>query len=360
VRDVVDAGLLARAVEDVARALGGVDRLIAVSAPLDVQLGQVREHLGIAGVNATQARALRDSSRTRDALEELGIRCTRHVIARSAADARAAAHELGFPLLVSLTDCAFEALPYHVSSRGQLGRVLAFLGPGPDRAVTIEEQVSGLHHTLAMACERGRLVWDAHVRYWPAPVHHLERAWMQWTAVLPRQRHDADTEKIRPLARAALQALGMDGGISHVHWVHGERGPVFSGITSGSFSPRVLPLGSYAHDIDFHDVWACSAVFQKFPSLERAYAAGAVFVRSNGLARSGESGGAGRITAIRGLDRVYDELGHLVVETNLPRPHRAHATNIHGESYMIVRHPDTERVENALEQIMDMIEIEVA
>jgi hypothetical protein len=361
VRDIVDAGLLARAVEDVARALGGVDRLIAASAPLEVQLGQVRDHLGIAGMNATQARALRDSSRTRDALEHLGIRCTRHIIARSAADARAAAHELGFPLLVSLTDCAVEALPYCVQSRGQLGRVLAFLGPGPERAVTIEEQISGLHHTLAMACERGRLVWDAHVRYWPAPVHRLERSWMQWTAVLPRERRDADTEHIRPLARAALQALGLDRGLCHVHWVHGERGPVFSGITSGPFGPRILPLGTYAHDIEFHDVWACSAVFDSVPVLERAYAAGAVFVRGNSLqARSGESGGAGRITAIRGLDRVYDELGHLVVETNLPRPDRAEAGNVRGESYLIVRHPDTETVENALEQIMDMVEIEVA
>jgi hypothetical protein len=212
-----------------------------------------------------------------------------------------------------------------------------------------------------MACVRGRPVWDAHVRYWPAPVHRLERSWMQWSAVLPRQRHDADTENIRPLARAALQTLGLDGGISHVHWVHGERGPVFSGITSGPFGPRLLPLGTYAHDIEFHDVWAYSAVFEGFPSLERPYAAGAVFVRGNGLqGRSGESGGAGRITAIRGLDRVYDELGHLVVETNLPGPHRAGAANIHGESYMMIRHPDTEKVENALEQIMDMVEIEVA
>src|SRR5690606_20529780 len=93
VHDVLDAGALARAVVDVGRALGGIDRLITASASLEVQLGQVRDHLGITGMSEAQARALHDPGRIEGALEHLGIACARRVIARSAEEARAAAHQ---------------------------------------------------------------------------------------------------------------------------------------------------------------------------------------------------------------------------------------------------------------------------
>jgi len=98
--DPLDAGQIAAAVEGLSAQLGPVRRLLAVLEQLQVPLAQVREHLGIPGIDAATAHNFRDKAQMKTVLRAAGVPCARHRLAGSAADAAGFAAEVGFPLVV--------------------------------------------------------------------------------------------------------------------------------------------------------------------------------------------------------------------------------------------------------------------
>ena len=77
-----------------------MQRLLAVLEQLQVPLAQVREHLGIAGMDAATARNFRDKAQMKSVLRAAGVPCARYRLADSAAAAAGFAAEVGFPLVV--------------------------------------------------------------------------------------------------------------------------------------------------------------------------------------------------------------------------------------------------------------------
>ncbi|HSG47314.1 MAG TPA: hypothetical protein VLA43_05775, partial [Longimicrobiales bacterium] len=69
--------------------------------------------------------------------------------------------------------------------------------------------------------------------------------------------------------------------------------------------------------------------------------------------------GEGRVQAIRGLERVAGELGSLVVEAQIPKVGQAASGTYEGEGSVIVRHPDTDAVKDALWKIITRIRVEL-
>ena len=65
-----------------------------------------------------------------------------------------------------------------------------------------------------------------------------------------------------------------------------------------------------------------------------------------------------RITAVRGLERAQAAVGPLVVEVKLPRMGQARSSSYEGEGYVIVRHPRTEVVQEALQTIVTQVRVE--
>ena len=61
--DPLDPGQIAAAVQGLGRQLGTVERLLAVLEQLQVPLAQVREHLGIGGMDPVTANNFRDKDR---------------------------------------------------------------------------------------------------------------------------------------------------------------------------------------------------------------------------------------------------------------------------------------------------------
>ena len=80
--------------------LGPVQRLLAVLEQLQVPLAQVREHLGIPGMDVVTAGNFRDKAQMKTVLRAAGVPCARHRLARSATDAADFARLAGFPLVV--------------------------------------------------------------------------------------------------------------------------------------------------------------------------------------------------------------------------------------------------------------------
>ena len=72
------------------------------------------------------------------------------------------------------------------------------------------------------------------------------------------------------------------------------------------------------------------------------YAAGAVYLRGQGF---------GRRAALHGLEQAQEELGSLVVEAKLPEIGQLQGDSYEGVGFIIVRHPETAVVEDALSRL---------
>jgi hypothetical protein len=110
-------------------------------------------------------------------------------------------------------------------------------------------------------------------------------------------------------------------------------------------------LLSYAHDIDFYKAWPRLVVFGEFDAPPRHYAAGAAYIRGQGR---------GRVRAIHGLDEAQQRFGDIVVEAKLPREGQPPSDSYEGDGYVIIRHPETSVVEDALAEIVKLIRVELA
>jgi hypothetical protein len=62
---------------------------------------------------------------------------------------------------------------------------------------------------------------------------------------------------------------------------------------------------------------------------------------------------------VHGLEEVQRRVGHLVVESRLPRPGQPAGADYLGEGYVMVRDPDTGVVRDALREIITGLRVEI-
>lgn len=363
VADGLDVKQLAVATAAVGKQLGGIDRLLGTLEQLQIQLGQLRDHFGVAGMGEAASRNFRDKARMKDALRGAGVPCARHRLLTSVAEGWVFAREVGFPMIIKPPDAAAAKGTHRVTDAQGLQAVLNAVRPSPDRPAVAEEFVTGRERSFETVTIRGRAVWDSSTRYDPAPLHVLENPWIQWTVLLPREVETPDTQAVRPYARAALEALGMGTGISHMEWFRRDRaiagsdaGPVaISEVGARPPGAQIMTINSYAHDTDFYRLWARLVVHEMFDAPTRRFAAGAAFFRGQG----GSPTGARRVVAVHGVEQAQRELGALVVEAKLPQIGQVKAESYEGEGYAILRHPDTGVVEKALQRLVTLVRVEL-
>ena len=124
----------------------------------------------------------------------------------------------------------------------------------------------------------------------------------------------------------------------------------FSEVGARPPGARFVNLISWAHDFDLFAEWAGLMVHGNFTPRPRPYAAGAAYLRGQGR---------GRVARIHGLEEVARELGTMVVEAQLPQVGQPSSGTYEGEGYVIVRHPETEAVRDALARIVSSIRVEL-
>jgi hypothetical protein len=153
------------------------------------------------------------------------------------------------------------------------------------------------------------------------------------------------------VAGRALEALGMTTGLSHMEWFRRPDGSVaISEVAARPPGARFVNLISWAHDFDLFKAWAEAVVYGRFTPRPRRFAAGAAFLRGQGK---------GRVKAVRGLEEVSRELSSLVVEARMPREAQLPTGGYEGEGYVIVRHPETAVVKDALKKIVTRVRVEL-
>jgi biotin carboxylase len=279
------------------------------------------------------------------------VPCARHALARSSQQAVAAAHEIGYPLVVKPPAGAGSVATYRVESDQQLRSILAMNHPSDAQPILLEEFIVGDEHSLETISIDGVAVWHSLTHYGPTPLDVVRNPWIQWCVLLPREIDDPRYDDIKRAAAAALRALGMQTGLSHMEWFRRRDGTVAIGEV-GARPPgaQITTLVSRANDIDFLAAWARVMIFGDFTAPVRKFAVGAAFLRGQG---------SGQVRNVHGLDAVAAEVGSLVCDYRIPRVGQMSADTYEGEGYIIIRHPETAVVENALKRIVSLVRVEL-
>jgi hypothetical protein len=170
--------------------------------------------------------------------------------------------------------------------------------------------------------------------------------------ILPREIDDPCYDDIRKVGREALASLGMRTGLSHMEWFRRPDGSIaISEVAARPPGVNIMPLINRANDIDFYTGWARLMIFGEFsPPAKRKYAAGCAFLRGIG---------DGRVKAVHGLREVLGALGEVVTDVKAPQLGQPKAISYEGEGYVIVRHPETKVVEEALEMIVSNVRVDL-
>lgn len=357
VEDAFDPRQLATAVEGLGGQLGGVDRLLAALEQLQVPLAQVREVLGIPGMDAATAQRFRDKALMKDVLRGAGVPCARHRLARSPEEAHGFIDEVGLPVVVKPPAGAGAKGTFRLDEQAAVTAWLAVEPPTPERPALLEEFLIGAEHSYDSVTLDGQVRWRSISEYLPTPLEVLRNPWMQWVVLLPREIGGPPHAGIDEAAPAALRALGLQTGLTHMEWFRRPDGSVaVSEVAARPPGAQITTLLSYAHELDFYRAWARLMILEQFEPPPRRWAVGAAYLR----AQAGASAAADqRVTAIHGLEALQRDLGEIVIEAQLPELGQPPSGTYEGEGYVIVRHPDTEVVTDALQRIVSGLRVEL-
>ncbi len=352
VEDGLDPQQLVNAARNLERSFGKARRMIGALEQLQVPLAVAREALGIAGLSVDASINFRDKSRMKNVLREAGIPCARHALVGERSQAEAFAAKVGFPVVVKPPAGAGGKGTFRLDSSHDLVQFLDRYPVDAERPSLFEEFVRGTEYSFDSVMIAGRPVWHSISRYMPSPLEVLENDWIQWCVMLPRDVSGPEFDPIRKAGFAGVKALGLETGLSHMEWFRLNDGRIaISEVGARPPGAQFTSLLSYAHDMNFYRAWPHLLVFDEFAAPERRYAAGAAYIRGQGR---------GRVHRITGLDEAQRRFGSLVVEAKLPHEGQPPSDSYEGDGYIIVRHPDTEVVQHALQTIVQIIRVELA
>jgi biotin carboxylase len=303
-------------------------------------------------MRAEQARNFRDKARMKEVLRAAGLPVARHRLVASAAEAWAFEREVGYPVVVKPPAGAASQATFRVESDDEMAAAIRACAPAPGQEALVEEFITGDEYSWDAFSLGGTVRFHSITSYDPTPLEVMRTPWIQWTVLLPREVDHARFDDVREAGQQALRALGMETGMCHMEWFRRRDGSLaISEIAARPPGAQITTLITRAHDWDAVGAWARLMVFDAIePPAERKYAAGAAYLRGQGQ---------GRVKAVHGLDVVQRELGHLVTDTRLPQPGQPKAASYEGEGFVIVRHPETAVVADALKRIVATVRVEL-
>ncbi len=347
VADILDA------VQVLERRHGKAHRLIGILEPLMVQLAEVRARLGIEGTRPKVADLFRDKSRMKDALRAAGLPVARHCLITSDRDARGFAEQVGFPMVLKPPAGMGAKATFRVSDLDGLLRAVAGMRVSAESPVLAEEMLRGREYSFETVTISGKpKVWSVS-HYLPTCLEVVENSWIQWCTLLPRELDGSLYERARRLGFGAIEALGLDSGMTHMEWFEKQDGSLAIGeIAQRPPGANITRMTGLAHGIDPYRAWARAVVDNELDApWERKYAVGCAYLRGMGQ---------GRIVGVNGVHEVHEAVGKHVVEAKLPQLGAPKADAYEGDGYIIVRHESTEAVKVMLKTIIETVKVHYA
>ncbi len=310
-----------------------IDRVLANWEPLVILAARLRERWGMPGMSVDAVRGFRDKQLMKERVASAGLRVPKSCRALTEKDVRAAAEELGYPLIVKPIAGAGSADTYKAESAAELDVIIAKMrGVGE---ASCEEYIDGEEFTFDTVCIDGKPAYENVAAYLPKP---LEMRSLEWVSPVIITVRDLQQQKLLDgitLGRNVLGALGMGTGFTHMEWFLTPDGEaVFGEIGCRPGGAHIVDQMNYTSDIDLFREWARASCHGTFEATKpRAYNVGIVFKRARGQ---------GRITRIDGLEEFVRLAGDHLVEEELLRPgtpRRNWKQTLLSDGHVVVRHP---------------------
>ena len=326
-------------VERVAAWLRGrqVDRVLANWEVLVLTAARLRERFGVPGMTVDAVNGFRDKQLMKERVAAAGLRVPRAVRARTVAETRTAAEQIGYPLIVKPIAGAGSADTYRADDAAELDAVIARVRHVPE--VSCEEFVDGDEYTFDTVSIAGVPAFANVAQYLPRPLIARTNEWISPVIITVRDLAQPELAGGLALGHAVLGALGMGDGFTHMEWFRKPDGEVvFGEIGCRPGGAHLVDQMNYTCDIDLFREWARAVCWGRFdaPTL-RKYNAAIIFKRAKGQ---------GRITRIDGLAEYLRRHGEHVVEQRLlppGSPRRDWKKTLVSDGYLLVRHPDWDR-----------------
>ena len=340
-------------VEVLKRRHGKIDRVVGILEALMVQMAQAREHHGVRGTSSKTAELFRDKASMKDALRAAGLPVARHKLVASADDARAFAREVGFPMVLKPPAGMGAKATFRVTSEEALLRAVEGMSVRPGQPVLAEEFLRGREFSMETITLGGKPRTASFSQYLPPCLEVLENPWIQWACLLEKELDHPVYEEARKMGFAAIEALGLDDGFTHMEWFQRHDGTLAIGeIGMRPPGANISLMTGIVHGIDPYRAWARAVIDNELDApWERKRAAGCAFLRGMGQ---------GRVARVTGVGDTNRALGNMVAEARLPTIGAMKADGYEGDGYVVVHDESTDEVRGALKKIIETVRVEYA
>jgi len=334
-------------IEVLRRRHGEPFRVIGILEAMMVQLAQARERFGVPGTSVKTATLFREKAEMKDALRAAGIPVARHRLVTTEREARAFADEVGYPLVLKPPAGMGAKATFRVHTHHELHVGLAAAPPGP---ILVEEMLRGTEHSFETITIGGTPQVSSVADYRPGCLEVLENPWIQWACILPREIDTPAYNQAREVGVAAIRALGLEDGMTHMEWFERSDGTIAVGeIAARPPGPQLCQMTGLVHDIDIYRAWARAVIDGTLDApWERKYAAGCAYVRGIGN---------GRVAAITGVRDTHEAIGPWMVEAKLPTIGAMKNDSYEGDGYVVVRHESTEKVKELIRAVIETLKV---
>ncbi len=353
VSDALSGKDIIEAVDVLQRRHGKVDRIVGILEVIMEQLAQARAHFGVAGTRPHVAELFRDKSRMKAKLSAAGLPVARSALVRSLRDAEQLAGEVGFPLVLKPPAGMGAKATYRVESVDSLRAALAGMGVSASQPVLAEEFLRGREFSFETITLGGTPRTYSISHYLPTCLEVLENDWIQWVCLLPREITGPEYDGARAIGKAAILALGLDDGATHMEWFQRPDGSLAIGeIAQRPPGANITSMIGHVHGVDPYRAWARAVVDGVLDApWDRKAAAASVFLRGMGR---------GRVSSVAGLHECYEAVGKWVVEADIPTVGAPKKDGYEGDGYIVVRHPSTDVVREMVKTILATVKIQYA
>jgi carbamoylphosphate synthase large subunit len=346
VPSVTDTDAMTRAVRSVQDKLW-VDRIEATIEAHIMATAQVREACAISGTSVRTAWLCRDKPSMKQALREAGVPTAASAAAGSAAEVRAFAEQVGFPVILKPRSGAGALDTMRADDDAGLSRALGLFGGQGVESIAVEEFVEGHEGFYDTITIDGQVALDFVSHYYPNVLEAMRTRWIS-PQFISTNRIDTAPEyaELREMGRRANAALGIGTSATHMEWFFGPKGLKFSEI--GCRPPGVggWDLYSAGNDMDVYLEWANAITRGETGSApSRRYASGIVALRPDR---------DGAITGYSGVEDLRQQYDEWVIDAHLPSPGTATqpvAAGYMANAYVRMRHPDYDALRAMLDAV---------
>ncbi|MCC6621495.1 MAG: ATP-grasp domain-containing protein [Deltaproteobacteria bacterium] len=328
-----------------------IDKVLANWEPVVMLAARMRERWGVPGMSPDAVLGFRDKRVMKERVEAAGLRTPRSARVKTAAEARAAAERIGFPLVIKPIAGAGSADTYRVEDAAEYERTLTKLLAVPEAIV--EEYVEGDEFTYDTICIGGAPVYENVIQYFPKPIEARSLEWVSPAQISVADLTQPHLQGGLALGRQVLGALGMGDGFTHMEWYLTPKGEaVFGEIACRAGGARLVDMMNWTSDVDLFREWARVVCHGRFEATApRRWNVGVVFKRARGR---------GLVTRIEGLADFMRVHGAHVVEEHLSRPgtpRRDWKATLLSDGHIVFRHAKWEEAKRIAWDAATMIQL---